>query len=127
METVIFVLSAIILAGAIEWGHQWKDHKALRETWLSTIDHLTQALKESTDERRKLLAEQERVDTELKRLANPKETVFDKDEPLNKMLGRMAYIPVARRRAQAERLSLGPKNHDEKVRENNTRAIESAG
>lgn len=58
--------------------------------------------------------------------AKVKESVFDGSDKTSESR-RMAYIPVARRRAQAERLSLGPKNHDEKVRENNTRAIESAG
>jgi len=42
-------------------------------------------------------------------------------------MGRTAYVPIARRRAFAESASLGPVTHDAKVRENNTRAIESAG
>ena len=44
----------------------------------------------------------------------------DKIQPLPS--GR--YVPIARRRAQAERESAGPETHDERVRENNARAME---
>src|SRR5277367_211943 len=57
--------------------------------------------------------------------ARARQSVFDGEKSPEKS-GRVGYVPVARRRAQAEYASLGPKTHDEKVRENNTRAIESA-
>lgn len=41
--------------------------------------------------------------------------------------GAPRYVPLSQRRAQAERESQGPMRHDERVRENNARAIESAG
>lgn len=37
------------------------------------------------------------------------------------------YVPIARLRAMAEAQSAGPATHKEQVRENNARAIESAG
>ena len=53
------------------------------------------------------------------------EPVFDRDtiQPT----GPRRYTPIALRRAQAEAQSMGPQNHDERVRHNNARAIESAG
>ena len=55
-----------------------------------------------------------------------KVSVFDNDK-IPDSRSKPVYVPIARRRAQAEAASLGPKNHDDKVRENNARAIESAG
>jgi hypothetical protein len=40
---------------------------------------------------------------------------------------RSVYIPIARRRQFAESASFSPATHDAKVRENNARAIETAG
>jgi hypothetical protein len=122
METVIFVLSAVIIAGAIEWRHQWLDHRA-------KVNSLSQQIVLQGKELHRLIDEEILRKAAIERQRKPsKESVFDAGEQTpNQLLSRMAYIPVARRRAQAERLSLGPQNHDEKVRENNTRAIESAG
>lgn len=52
-----------------------------------------------------------------------KASVFDRDKlPANEAT---RYVPIARRRAMAERQSLGPVTHDDKVRANNARAMES--
>ncbi len=54
------------------------------------------------------------------------ESVFNGDKiPDKPKTGR--YVPIAQRRAQAERESIGPATHDEKVRANNARAMERAG
>jgi hypothetical protein len=37
------------------------------------------------------------------------------------------YVPIARRRMAAEMQSAGPATHDEQVRKNNARAMETAG
>jgi hypothetical protein len=58
--------------------------------------------------------------------ARSKASVFESDTIPDRP-GKMAYVPVSRRRAQAEYASLGAKTHDDKVRENNVRAIENAG
>ncbi len=57
--------------------------------------------------------------------AKQKSSVFDGDKIQEKPAQR--YVPIARRRAQAEQSSMGPQNHAESVREANARAIESAG
>lgn len=53
--------------------------------------------------------------------ARAKDSVFDHDKIPVSESGR--YVPIARRRLQAERASLGPATHDAKVRENNAKAI----
>lgn len=57
--------------------------------------------------------------------AKQPESIFDRDtlQPT----GSRRYVPITVRRAQAEAQSMGPQTHDAKVRENNARAIESAG
>lgn len=50
-------------------------------------------------------------------------SVFDRDKiPLSEST---RYVPIARRRAAAERQSLGPVTHDDKVRANNAQAMEN--
>ena len=54
------------------------------------------------------------------------ESVFDGDKIQEKPAG-ARYVPIARRRAAAEAASLGPATHDDRVREANARAMETAG
>jgi hypothetical protein len=52
--------------------------------------------------------------------------VFDKQESAKMQpSGSLRYVPIARRRAQAERQSQGPENHQEQVRANNARVLET--
>ena len=53
-----------------------------------------------------------------------KPSTFDKaDDKIPASSAR--YIPVARRRAQAERASAGPQNHTDQVRANNAKVMET--
>ena len=63
---------------------------------------------------------------EASRLKAAKDSPF---EPHDKMpaTGKLAYVPIARRRALAERESLGPATHAAKVREANAKAMERVG
>jgi hypothetical protein len=45
IQTVIFVLLAAIAAMGILWHAERKEHKAIRETWLGTIEAQAKALK----------------------------------------------------------------------------------
>ena len=53
-------------------------------------------------------------------------SVFDNDKIQEKPAS-LRYVPIARRRQQAEMASIGPQTHQDQVRENNARAIETAG
>lgn len=55
---------------------------------------------------------------------NPPEAVFDKPNDKIPASGNR-YIPVARRRAAAEAQSAGPANHDEQLRRNNAKVMET--
>ena len=63
--------------------------------------------------------------TQASQIKRQKSSVFDGDKIQEKPAQR--YVPIARRRAQAESASMGPQNHADSVREANARAIESAG
>lgn len=53
-----------------------------------------------------------------------RESVFDAGDKIpDRQPSRLAYVPVARRRAAAEMASTGPQTHIEKVRENNAKAM----
>lgn len=54
------------------------------------------------------------------------DALFDRDKMQDKQPQRR-FVPISVRRAMAERQSLGPATHDEKVRQNNERAMEVAG
>ena len=57
-------------------------------------------------------------------LKSKAQSAFDK--PDDKIPASPArYIPVARRRAQAERASAGPQNHTDQVRANNAKVLET--
>lgn len=63
--------------------------------------------------------------TEASRLKAAKSEVFDSRDKIPAKAP-AHYVPIARRRAQAEIASMGPVTHDAKVRENNAKAMESA-
>ena len=64
--------------------------------------------------------------TEASRIKAAKSPTFDGDKIQEKSAS-LRYVPIARRRAQAEAASLGPATHNDRVRANNTRALETAG
>ena len=64
--------------------------------------------------------------TEASRIKAAKSPTFDGDKIQEKSAS-LRYVPIARRRAQAEAASQTPATHNAQVRANNTRALETAG
>jgi len=64
--------------------------------------------------------------TEASRIKAAKSPTFDGDKIQEKSAS-LRYVPIARRRAQAEAASQTPATHSAQVRANNTRALETAG
>ena len=121
METVIIlVLSALALG-------LWCDNYRLRKC--ANLDEAKQ------------LVLQNSIDRMRKDWENEKEAAFTRgrnsvripdpqpagDKIQDRISPRTAYVPIARRRAAAEVASQAPATHDARVRENNARAMETAG
>lgn len=89
-------------------------------TSLNALSEAIISLQTNTDSIRDVLTKASAIK------AQKQDSVFDRDTitPTNQ---KPRYVSLAIRRAQAERASLGPVTHDDRVRENNARAIESAG
>ena len=118
MEAVIFISLAVIATISI----LWRDHVRAKNAIIKNL--LDRGIAHAATVR-ELQNRANKAEAELQRLPAPT-PVFDGDKIPDKS-GRVSYVPVARRRAQAEAAILGPKTHGDKLRENNIRAIESAG
>jgi|HubBroStandDraft_1064217.scaffolds.fasta_scaffold268357_1 hypothetical protein len=125
METAIIAIMALLALGL------WCDNWRLRR--VQHIDEAKQALLQSSLDsiRREWEDEKEAAFTRgrasvIAREVVAKSPTFDKDDkiPTN---GPRRYVPLAIRRAQAERASMGPQTHDAQVRENNAKAMGVAG
>ncbi len=83
---------------------------------LSVIHGKVEGLESSVEGIQDVLKEASRI-----RAARP-ESTGDKIP-----LGSDRYVPIARRRAQAEQASMGPQTHRDQVVANDTKAMQSAG
>lgn len=117
METTIIAL--LIIVGYVVtwscWYWKTKDTVALMEE-METISAQVADISVR-------LGDVEHVLKEASRIRAQKDSPFEKDS--GKIPSTKHYVPVARRRAEAEQASLGPQTHAEKVRANNARALET--
>jgi hypothetical protein len=126
METAILVVGVLILVSVI--SAQWIVRQSITDSEgriirrMNTQDTDLAMLCAQTQEIESVLKQASRLKT-LKEQPSP----FEGDKIPDKVKPTSRYVPVSTRRAQAERQSLGPATHDEKVRENNARAMETAG
>ena len=121
METAILSVAMILGFSVMGWIIRYEaSQNRLREAQLhnSAAKH-QQEHGAMLEECLILAAETRDVLREASRLKAAK-SPFDEREKLPSV----RYVPVARRRAMAERESLAPVTHNEKVRENNIRAME---
>jgi hypothetical protein len=127
METAILTVAILIvieipLTGWLLWQSSLKLTQSSNGGILDAINECAQPILDDTSAIRSVI-------TAASRLKSSKEqpSPFEGDKIPDKVKPTSRYVPVSTRRAQAERQSLGPATHDEKVRENNARAMETAG
>lgn len=126
METAVLAVTLIGFAGyGIFFWRIWLKMREIR--WRIEDAYIAASETQSRGEDiHTITVETRDVLKEASRLKAAKDSPFaDRDKIPVMPQGR--YVPLARRRAQAEAESQGPATHDERVRANNTRAMEHAG
>jgi hypothetical protein len=128
METAIIVAFGVALGviGYIMWL-MWKELRQIHTTvelsyqgYFDMRDALV-PIGSSLNHIREVLTEASRLKALKVDSPEKSDTISERTPP------RSVYIPIARRRQFAESASFSPATHDAKVRENNARAIETAG
>lgn len=122
METVIVAVFGVALSvNCYVMWLMWKElhtHHEESKATDQTIVHIAS----SVNLIREVLTEASRI-----KAARPEpQPASDKIQD-DRIPPRKAYVPIARRRAAAEAASQTPATHDARVRENNVRAMETAG
>lgn len=121
MAAAIFAVTLVLGFGGMAWLIRYESRrieKALVET-VSGFDQDFEVLHGRTTEIRDVLKEASRLKALRAESPDDRATIPAR--------GSLRYVPIARQRAKAERQSLGPVTHQQQVRENNAKAIESAG
>jgi hypothetical protein len=118
----VIVLAALGVIGYVMWL-MWKELRP-KNIGIMQAQPSTGEILEHIESLESICAEIRKVLTEASRMKAQK--VEPKPNSANiSPVGR--YVPIAKRRSVEEAKSLAPATHDAKVRENNARAIESAG
>lgn len=122
METLILAVVSLLALGL--WCDNWRIRKeAIEKAYhFDRVNSMTGYL---SDENKRLTSEVHML-LRQKHATVPKSEVFDSRDKIPAKAP-AHYVPIGRRRAQAEIASMGPVTHDAKVRENNAKAMEQAG
>jgi hypothetical protein len=119
MATAILAIlcCALVVIAGKGWWVAWNLSLAA-----GSLERTAKGLDERCD---RLVAERDELLRQKALWGRVKEDPFDRDAKIpDSKPGR--YVPVAKRRAEAEAASLGPQTHSERVVANNARAIEQA-
>jgi len=129
MEAAVIAVTALGFLALAAWVHYLfaAVHRALARHAgdLSVIRATVATTAADVIETQQISAETRSVLKEASRIKAARESVFEPRDTIPS--GSRRYVPLALRRRMAEQASAGPATHKEQVRENNARAIETAG
>lgn len=125
METLIFAVVSLLALGL--WCDNWRMRKLanIDEAKYFILQRSLEQVRADWENEKEAAFTRGRASISYRENA-PADTVFDSRDKIPAKAP-AHYVPIGRRRAQAEIASMGPVTHDAKVRENNAKAMEQAG